>query len=218
MRIVTYQKLPVLDQIEKTGSYQIDKQFVETENFDETFKFAYDWIIKKMKLAGLEPPANCVYPIWGYLLEDYHKDDEYDDFVESLPEGQEMTKFLLDLSEDRILLSDYDGFHYVLNQQFLGNSEEEEFDTFSDNRDKIKSIFEAYIYRSEKPDYTIDSVIADIDSSWDKCLDISKPLWFHYGDTSKRTIQATFWTMDKCDIITAERLRSRGTQFIQKEK
>lgn len=208
MKLVTFQKKEVANLLEKNGRFCVSQEFVTSGNYD-FFAPAYSWMIDKMNKRIKNRCQDSVFPIWCWRNE---LDDLYDiDYQEFFPKGTEVAKISLNVDSEDVLLSDYDGYHYVLNNSFLGETESAE-NIFNDKNIKI---FEER-FKSLNSKIVVHSVMHKIRAkaikkSWDRCLDLDKLLWFHHGDKSKRHIQGTIWEIRKEQVEKIEILVSFGS-------
>lgn len=85
-----------------------------TENLNEGFVRGYTYMMDKMKSIGIIDPLMTT-PIWGWYA--YPSDDPSLSDLEALVDstGEDDMVLLLDVPDDLVLLSDFDGFHCVLN-------------------------------------------------------------------------------------------------------
>lgn len=191
MRIWTIQPVKVLDIINKQGYFICD---IKQSSFykDACFIKAYDWLYKRMCEKIGTPPKGVTYPIWAwYMREGKNKKP---DLRESgyQKRGTNCVCIELEIDSSRVVLSDFDDWHFVLNNWFLFyplNEKEYErgtiyFENLSiEEQEKIK----------EKSWESIFS-LKQIDNDW-----------------SRRgyNIQATFWVLYKEDIKSIKRFKAR---------
>ncbi|MFO8034331.1 MAG: DUF3841 domain-containing protein [Candidatus Bipolaricaulota bacterium] len=114
MRVWTIQPLEALDRLAAERLL-----YVEPRHVPQEFRHAYDWMRSQMarRVAG----CNGRYPWWGWysprpvLRRSGH-----------LPRGTPGVRLELELHVDRVLLSDFDSWHAVLNRGYLALTEKEE--------------------------------------------------------------------------------------------
>lgn len=181
MRLWTLQPACVLNELENTGTFICD--ITKTENTEDCFKDAYNWLVIEMeKRIGKKPP-NVSYPIWAWHTTNWkHKKPDLRHFAyaSSVKKGEKYACIEIEVPDEEVVLSDFDAWHYVLNKWFLDDStNEEEWD-------------ESHEWYDSLPMYEKENVLKE---SWQKIFDIS-PLdstWKLRG----YYIQATFWEFKK---------------------
>lgn len=154
----------------------------QSENFDD-FKNAYLWMVNEMDKRNIPHPEGVSLPLWAwYTRNGKHKKPD----LRNSDYGTRGTKAVcieFEIPDDEVLLSDFDAWHYVLNNTWFDNSRNESeweilhewYDLLdSETREKVKV------------------------ESWQKIFDVSpeKTKWFSKGEF----IQATFWELRK-DMI-----------------
>lgn len=106
-----------------------------------------------------------------------------------------MVRLELNVEESRVLLSDHETWHYVLNDRYLPLSEED------------GQVFEA----ANHPDELACELKL---KSWARCLDMN----FHARNISAprddKTIQATFWKLCLEDVASVRKFQGRGAPKI----
>lgn len=180
MRLWTVQPIEVLEIIKKQG------YFVCTPNKSENYKDlkdAYDWLIIQMNQRGILQPKGVSLPIWAWhTYNGNHK--QLDLRYSGLGvKGQKCVCIELEIEDNQVLLSDYNNWHFVLNDSWYDNSRnEEDWNKLHDWYDKLP-IKERERLKLE---------------SWQKVFDIRKCKndWMING----YYVQATFWILTK-DMI-----------------
>lgn len=105
----------------------------------------------------------------------------------------------LELDDDRVILSDFDAWHYVLNGWFLSLSEKEEVAFY-------KHLESAGVnQRWPYPEPFHSRVV----SSWQRIFDLKagNPEWL--GSPFKRSIQATFRELKLSQVRSVDRFTTR---------
>lgn len=184
MRLWTIQPIEVWKELNKKGYFICDPIKAEYISDKEwNFKEAYDWLVGQMENQVGEKPKGVSYPIWAWHTRDWqHKKPDLRN-VGLGNKGEKSVCIEIEIPENRVVLSDYDAWHYVLNNWYFDNSNNEEewekahknFDRLDkDKREKIKQ------------------------QSWQNVFNISsfKNDWFQRG----RYIQATFWVLYLKDV------------------
>ena len=171
MRLWTIQTVEVYNKILENGIHYCDEELSMWLEID-CFVNAYNWMRKKMeeKIGNSE----VKYPIWAWYA--YNGKNRKPD-LRRLGYAEKGTKLVcleIEVDENKVLLSDFDLWHCVLNDCFVSDDDAQldEFYTLSeDKQDKLKK------------------------ESWDKIIvkkdeDIPKDAY----------IQATFFELRKEDI------------------
>ena len=124
MRLVTIQPYEVLEILQSRGRFvcDISKSGMIVDG-DCGFLAAYDWLVSQMEKRVGTAPIGVEYPIWAW----YRNDDDYSDWNE---DGRKYAKITLEIDPSRVLLSDFNEWHCVLNDCPLldENLSEEEFE------------------------------------------------------------------------------------------
>lgn len=184
MRIWTFQPLDAINQINNTGEYVCDKKklksnFSSEEDYNEWIK-SYKWLIEQMRGKIRNSPQDT-FPIWGWHTRNFkHKKP---DFRESIygNRGEKYACFELEIPDSEVLLSDYDAWHWVLNNCYYNHnciSEEQ----FLKDEEMLKEL------DNKKKQKTVED-------SWQGIFDIEP---FENNYTAKgKYVQATFWKIKK---------------------
>ncbi len=90
----------------------------------------------------------------------------------------------MEIPTSRILLSDFEAWHAVLNDWFLSWNESED-DAFDRGNDQ----------RSEEARHAL------IEESWNRIFDLEGGDPFWRGQPKERAIQATFWSLERSDVV-----------------
>lgn len=175
MRLWTIQKLEVMESLERDGVYRMNTELCENHEFFD----AYNWLNKHLEQKDSKP-KNVSYPIWAWYR--YNKKEKKPDLRESGYEkrGTKCVCLELEVPDEQVLLSDFNNWHYVLNDSWFDDSNnEEEWEALHNEYDKLS--------RSEKESLKI--------KSWDKIFDIElvENDWNGHGEY----IQAVFWELKK---------------------
>lgn len=134
-----------------------------------------------------------IYPIWGwYIYNGLHKKPDLRCSGHGAS-GKQMVCIELEISDNKVLLSDFDLWHYVLNNWYLGDStNEEELDDEWEWLDTLP--------KQERQNI--------IEKSWDKIFNIKKPLNGRFN-SSGEYIQGTFWELRFNEVKKAQIFEAR---------
>ncbi len=108
----------------KKGVYRCD---LRSEGLPD-FKPAYDWMVAQMIRRIGAKPRGVVYPIWAWFL--WTRDCKKPNlgwFIKNCGEkGQRFVRLELEVPDKDVLLSDFDVWHSILNNQLISYSNEED--------------------------------------------------------------------------------------------
>jgi hypothetical protein len=154
------QPVEVYEQIKKDGYYKFDS--TKAENYKD-FKNSYSWLEQQMNIRGIIKENSCDGLVWAWHT--YNKKHKKPDLRHSGfgYKDEESVCLEIEKPDDKVLLSDYDLWHYVLNGWWLDKSTCEKewdknhewlntLDTSERNRiieESWKDIFNIYYYESD---------------------------------------------------------------------
>lgn len=181
MRLWTIQPVEVYDLIMKEGVYRCDPSIAFTGLAgDREFFEAYSWLVKQMAIKVGPPPENVKFPVWAWHTRKWeHKKPDLRLSAYTKP-GTKCVCIELEIPDKDVLLSDFDNWHFVLNNLYFSNAKNEE------ENDRLDTEFEK-LSNSEKKRVK--------EKSWENIFDLT-PIdndWECRG----RYIQATFWELKK---------------------
>ena len=169
------QPVEVYEIIQKTGTFICDKEKADNVDFLES----YDWL--NAYLEKKDPkPKNVEYPIWAWYR--FNSMEKKPDLRHSCygRRGEKMVCIELEIPDEKVLLSDFDNWHAVLNKWWLDDSNcEEEWDA---NHDWFDSL----------PFEEQDAIMK---KSWEKIFDIS--VFENEWRSNGKYVQAVFWELKK---------------------
>lgn len=180
MKLWTIQPKEIYDYTIRNGAF-IAK--AEEASMYQDFADAYDWYVRKMS-EKISKPENIKLPIWAWCRWDGKEkkpDLRYARF-KNTGDNHEYALISLEVPDDEVLLSDFDNWHFVLNNSYLDESNnEEEYDR---TQEWLSSLTV-----SERAKRTVES--------WDGILNTE----LREDPTNWRTngfeVQATFWVLKK---------------------
>ena len=175
MILWTIQPVEIMDIINTTGEFYCDKK--SSANYSE-LKDAYDWLVSKMDERNITHPSNIELPLWAWHTRDWkHKKPDLR-LAEYTKRGQRCVCIEFEIPDEDVLLSDYDNWHYVLNNAWFDDAKsDDEWDALHEWYDKLPS--------DEKVRLRI--------KSWNKVFDV---IPYDDGwDSKGRYVQATFWKL-----------------------
>jgi hypothetical protein len=148
------------------------------------YRHAYRWMADQMRLRL--PLHGAKFPLWGWYRWQGTEQCRPDLRASGhLTKGTVGVRIEFDLPEENILLSDFNGWHCVLNRCFLSISEQE---------------YEAFIGDLEKGGVEWGWPYPEpfhlrVVSSWQRIFDLEAGDVECWGLLCKRSIQATFWEL-----------------------
>lgn len=178
MKLWTIQPLDVFEELKREGVFRCKPLLADNIVDEFNFKDSYDWLISEMEQRVSTKPNNVSYPIWAWHTRNWkHKKP---DLREAGYEKRGTESVLLEIEkpDKEVLLSDFDAWHFVLNNWFFGDAQNEK------EWDKEDEWF-------EKLDKQTQNELKL--KSWQKIFDITpfNSDWLHRG----AYIQATFWEL-----------------------
>ena len=156
----------------ETGTLTADDDYIFAPEFNS---HAYQWLSNRMKdLIGMPPPG-VHFPVWAwYQWEGVRKRPDMRTHRHWSNKGTPIVLITFQIPDDKVLLSDFDMWHVILNDGYLPLDERDDKDEYTEN-EKL--------------------------NSWDNIFryDIETDFW----DAPKST-QATMWEIKKEWVIKAE--------------
>ena len=192
MKLWTLQPIEVWEELQQKGVFICNPEKAELLTDDLDFKNSYDWLVEEMEKRVGKRPEGVTYPIWAWHTRKWLR--KKPDLRESGPGERGAAYVCLEIEkpENEVLLSDYDAWHFVMNNWFLNDSKSEEewkvIDEWFDSLPKYKQDLEK-------------------SKSWQKIFDITpyKTDWFVRGEY----IQATFWELKLEEVKKVQVFRCR---------
>lgn len=123
MILWTIQPQEVIDIIERDGVFRCDVDKSENYNY---YHNQYDWMVNEMDKRHIFHPDGLILPLWAWHTRYgvYKKPDLRNSGLGI--KGQKCVCIEFEIPENELLLSDYDNWHYVLNNMWLDDSKNEE--------------------------------------------------------------------------------------------
>jgi len=161
---------------------------------DEDFLFAYKWMRAQMR-KRVGPGPKKGYPIWTWY--------QYSDAVHRkpdlrhtshLPRGTQGVRIELEVPEEQLLLSDFDLWHYTLNNWYLPCSEAD------------GERFEQWLTDSKPPKAARRK---EKEKSWKRVFDLEFSAPDIADERSKKSIQACVWEVTLDQVINVDTFTAR---------
>lgn len=179
MILWTIQPIDVWEEMNRLGYYVCNpKKAMYISDKEVSFKESYDWLVSEMEKRIGKRPAGVSYPIWAWHTRDWkYKKPDLRQAGYDTP-GTKCVCIEFEIPDNQVVLSDYDTWHFILNDWYFDNSKNEE-----EWESKHK------YYDSLCPEKKLEKKL----KSWQNVFNISpySSDWFCRG----RYIQATFWIL-----------------------
>lgn len=160
---------------------------------DGFFRSSYNWMATQMISKIGPPPIKCKYPIWSWYIHDgINKKPDLRRSGYGMP-GEEMVCIQLEMPGSKVLLSDFDLWHCVLNYGYIGNSSNEK--ELDDEWDWLEKL-------SKEESKNI------IEESWQKIFNVAEPLNSGFYSTGMY-IQGTFWELTLEEVEKVKIFKAR---------
>lgn len=188
MRIWSIQPESLYEQLKVDKVLHYDAKFA-----DEDFLPAYQWLARQMAVRTGPPPEGVLYPFWAWHTIDgkNQKPDlrrsEYKEY-DARPVCLE-----LEIPADKVLLSDFEAWHIVLNNSY--------YFYFSDEE-------EAHRIHAWFDSLPSDEQTGIRTKSWEKIFDVCPPNK-DSGDDQGMYVQATFWALRLDQVVAVRRFNGR---------
>ena len=196
MQLWTIQGIEIYERVKRDGiAYCTEPNWKDSEEF----MYAYRWIARQMRQRIGEPPLEGVeYPMWAWYQYESAKKKKPTRSPHNIPEG--ISAYMeIEVPDNEVLLSDFDLWHFALNQWALDDSKIDK---------EIERLEKEAGQRLEYAEYP--QPLRDrIEKTWEGIFDLERR-----GKREKykrnRSIQATFWALKEEYIISAEFLKREG--------
>lgn len=186
MLVWTFQPIGTCSKLHNGISFRTNKSKV-----DAGFTDAYTWLSRQMEEMIGTKPTGVTFPVWAWYS--YDGEHKKPDLRRSFFRGTKNCELLeLEIPDSEIVLSDFDSWHFVLNDMWIDNSTNE---TEWESNHKW--------YDSLPADERHDLKLA----SWMKIFDttIVDTAWVKQGFF----VQATFWEIKPEYLISCKTINSK---------
>lgn len=205
MKLYSIQPLLVYEHL-LTGASWTANPFAGEEPADDVFLRAYDWLAGQMRSYGRHPEDRATqYPVWAWYWWaglTRPKPDLRTASLRNWGNGGPNVLLTLDIPEDRVVLTDFDAWHWVLNYWYLGQSAEAEaFEA------RCEAVGPSY-YR-EKPLANAD-LHNELQASWRHIFDVETAGRLLEIAPSKNCVQGTFWELHPGDVVDVVQFSKKG--------
>ena len=168
---------------------------------EPSFRPAFDWMARRMSQRLGPPPPNG-RPLWAWQV--WSAATARPDLRSSghLPRGQRGARIGFVADPARVVLSDFEGWHYVLNHWYLPASSRDE------------RLFAAQV-RAAGLDHHTHRLIPDrrlqshIEASWDRIFRIGPSGGRPSRHLAVASTQATFWSLPRASVRSIQWFTAR---------
>ncbi len=170
---------------------------------EKAFRSAYDWMTRQMRQRIGPPPTRDSKPIWAWYQ--WRGDRQRKPDLRCgghLERGQKGVRVEFAVEDSRVLLSDFDLWHFALNYWYLPTSEADG-DVF-----ERKLAAEGQSFFTTKP-LPIERYHRAIEASWNRIFDLD---FLGEGITSPRKqkcLQACLWEVFLADVTDVTEFTAR---------
>lgn len=201
----------------QSGYLRQGNQFTRRENY--YWAMPYSWLVGQMERRIGKRPAGVKVPLWGW--HSFYGEHKRPDLRANSFTGSDDWMIGIDVDPGRVLLHDYQLWHFPLNGWYLPKTEEEA-KQIEDSYNDAKYIYPRFTWESEfieaKQRYIsegcdelrayYDAMIEVYGSSWEQIFDLGYNI-SEYVD-EPREIQATLWEVRKEDVFEVVRINRRS--------
>lgn len=192
MRLWTIQPIEVYEQLKINGVFHADPKRSDLLAFSG-FQRAYEWLVNQMETIVGPKPGDVKSPIWAWHTWDWnHRKPDLRRSEFNMFYG-DMVCMELEISDDRVLLSDEEYWHHVLSDTYISSElTEDEYD-------------EESVWYDQLPNHEQEQLKRE---SWKKIFDVV-PFdngWFWKG----RYVQATFWELKLDQVMDVRHFKGRA--------
>lgn len=195
MRLYIIQPLKMWQQWQRQGVLHTNADYIDLD-----FLPAYRWMAEQMTQRLGLPPTGCELPIWAWYqwlnVKRAKPDLRTGGF---LPAGQIGVRICLMIDEQQVLLSDFDLWHYVLNQWYLGTTLAD-MEAFEVQYGQINNAHQTGLPTAAQQ---------KIHASWQRIFDVD---WHSPGIADPKpakSLQATIWEVRLEQVVSCETFIAR---------
>jgi hypothetical protein len=191
------------DELQQKGRLAANSRHVDNEDLA-----AYAWMVSQMERRLTIPkPSDDTMPIWAWWqwLGDRHRPDLRAGW--HLPKGTRGVRVELHVENDRVLLSDFELWHYVLNYWYLPKSEKEG-ESFEKKLTRVG--LSVHGCSHQKPLAHV-KFRREVERSWERIFDLSwtDPEHNIVHRARDRSIQGTMWELLLEDVVDTTEFTAR---------
>ena len=191
------------EQVQRKGCLRANHRHLMKE-----YRGPYQWMVKQMeRRLSIPRPSQNTMPIWAWYRWEGKRSKPDLRAGGHLPKGDRGVRIEFRIEGDRVLLSDFDLWHYVLNYWYLPTSER---NGRSFERELAAKGLSFYRCSHERP-LARARYRREIERSWERIFDIE---WFDRSQAiadppEKKSIQATLWELHLEEVVEATEFIAR---------
>jgi len=198
MKLWTIQNQETYKLLRKNGILHANDEYLWCK---DSLKHAYDWMASELGKKDIKPDG-IRYPIWAwYQWQGKRKKRDLRERGFSA-RGDKMVQLEIEIPDEKVLLSDFEVFHCVLNNMYISLSEED-YDLFKEWHESQGIKYGDWKHDTSQ-DEKLQKVKRAIVESWAGVFDLTKEddNWL-YGKNEHKSIQAVFWELREDQVIWA---------------
>jgi len=117
MRLYTFQPDVIVEQLMRGEVFRCDEKlatFLQPEPYNFGFREAYDWLVSRME-ERIPKPTGVTYPVWAWykVYGETKKPDRRTGMFRNYDKFDSILE--IEIPDDEVLLTDFDDWHYVIN-------------------------------------------------------------------------------------------------------
>lgn len=200
MILWSIQHYPAYERLQETRILRANEKHLFCE---DDFRHAYDWMSRKMIEAGIMPPEGVRYPVWAwYQWEGKRKRRDMREGGHA-KRGTQIVQLTIEVDDRDVLLSDFDLYHYPLNNWYLPINENDDM-RFEKQHESLGYPWQDLSDCSIQT-CSMQQLRGEIVASWDRIFLLGEEDdgWL-FGENDSKSIQATFWELRLDQVIKAE--------------
>ncbi len=163
--------------LKRDGRLTANEQWIPQE-----YRQAYRWMATQLAVRVGQPPQGCHYPLWAWYQWSGPRRERPDLRSRAhLPTGQRGVRIAFKADPQQVLLSDFDRWHAVLNQQYLSKNDYDarDFEQKFENKGKYNNARKLMLIRK----------------SWEKIFDVEPLCKSSREHALQFSIQAVLWEL-----------------------
>jgi hypothetical protein len=201
----------------QSGLLRQNPEFVRRENY--YWAIPYAWLVGQMEKRIGPRPEGVVVPVWGWYS--FAAKNKRPDLRRGRFSGVDAWMVGVELEPERVLLHDYQLWHFVLNGWYLPKTEEEAKqinEAFDQKNWKypghpweervIERYDELLIEGEDEIRARYKSLVEVYGDSWEQIFDLGYNITDYADDEPE--LQATFWELRKEDVFEAVHINRRS--------
>jgi hypothetical protein len=199
MKLWTIQNIEAYKLLKKNGVLHANEEYLWCRDGNNLI-YAYNWMASELGKKDAKPDG-VNYPIWAwYQWEGKRKKRDMRESGLSA-RGDLIVQLEIEIPDEKVLLSDFDLFHCVLNNTYVSLSKEDS-DKFDKWYESLGIKYDDSEYDASQ-DEKLQKVEKAIVESWAGVFDLTKEDDNWLGKNEQKSIQAVFWELREDQVIWA---------------